>query len=169
MSAGFAPTGGATVDQFAVGTVHNDPGHNNPHAKLLANDNALKVALEATSTAVSVLPITKSYASGDQLITTNGTLVLAHGLGAFPKIIFYYLHCVVADAGFSPGEYIDANNFTYSAGGGTTSGMSNVFDATNLTICYANIVWVFIGIHKTGRYGANLTNTSWRLNINAFA
>jgi hypothetical protein len=173
MSGGLFPSGAASIDQFTPITVHTDVAHNNPHAKLLKNDNDIASyvnGLEAAVAAVAASVVfTKSYNSGDQQIITNGTLTLAHGLGMLPKAIFYYLHCITADNGFSPGEYLDANNFTYSAGGGTTSGLSNVFDATNLTIYYANIVWVFIGIHKTGRYGANLTNASWRLVVNAFA
>jgi len=46
LSAAFTITGGATIQVFAPTTVHNDVNHNNPHAKLLANDNALKGAVD---------------------------------------------------------------------------------------------------------------------------
>lgn len=49
MSGSFAPTGAATVDEFIPSTVHNDVNHNNPHAKLLANDAAIKAAVDAIS------------------------------------------------------------------------------------------------------------------------
>ena len=176
------------LTQFVAATVHTADAHNVPHNHLLANDVALDAALYTTNgnigqlqTTASLLasridvlesiPVifTKSYISPGQLITTAGTLTLTHGFGVLPKVISYTLRCVTADAGFSPGDYLDANNFTYSAGGGMTSGLSNVFDTNTLTICYANIVSVFIAIHKTGRYGANLTNSSWLLIVSAFA
>lgn len=46
MSGSFVPTGAATVDQFSPTTVHSDSIHNNPHAKLLANDVAIKNAVD---------------------------------------------------------------------------------------------------------------------------
>jgi hypothetical protein len=174
----------SALDQFVAGTVHTADVHNTPHNRLLNNDVVLDTNLQrveqitfnqgldiaALQSAPSpVIALTKSYNSGGQTITANGSLLLSHGLGMIPKVIFYYLVCISADAGFSPGEYLDANNFTYSAGGGTTSGISAVFNASTLAIYYANNANVFIAIHKTGRYGANLTNASWQLIINAFA
>jgi hypothetical protein len=169
-----------TYAAFTSVTIHSADIHNTPHTGFMNNDVYLAGQVDGVASRVTVLenvppPVpptlifTKSYNSGGQTITTNGTLVLSHGLGMMPKSISYYLFCTIADAGFSPGEYIDANNFTYSAGGGVTSGMSAILNTSTLTICYANIANVFIGIHKTGRYGANLTNSSWQLIINAFA
>lgn len=48
MSGVFAPTGGATVDQLIPSSVHSDQVHNNPHAKLLANDNATATYINNT-------------------------------------------------------------------------------------------------------------------------
>jgi hypothetical protein len=73
MSAAFAPTGGATVDQFGPSTVHNDDVHNNPHAKLLANDVAIKVAFDILDASVTAGSIGYKFATvaGPQTTTTS--------------------------------------------------------------------------------------------------
>jgi hypothetical protein len=53
MSGSLAPSGAATIDQFASTTVHSSLVHNNPHAKLLANDVAIKAAFDLLETTVS--------------------------------------------------------------------------------------------------------------------
>lgn len=64
MSAAFAPTGAATIDQFSPPIVHSDTVHNNPHAKLLANEVAIAAAhntLDSTVIALAAAVSSISY------------------------------------------------------------------------------------------------------------
>lgn len=49
LSGAFSITG-STVDVFTPTTVHNDTNHNNPHAKLLENDIAIKTYIDTFNT-----------------------------------------------------------------------------------------------------------------------
>ncbi len=86
MSAAFAPTGAATIDQFSPPIVHSDVVHNNPHAKLLANDIALlanDVAITASLDSLDATVSASNPASWDwtqHVLTTSGYQKLPGGL-----------------------------------------------------------------------------------------
>jgi hypothetical protein len=66
----------------------------------------------------TVLPITKTWASAEQAITTGGTYTFSHTLGEAPKILSAYLVCKVADNEFAVGDRVFLSS-------GPTSGSNN--------------------------------------------
>lgn len=111
---------------------------------------------------------TKSYASAEQTITAAGQLILAHGLGAVPKLITYELVCKVADLGYTIGQVVEIG--VMSAPGGTDSyNAAPIKDATNITIRFADSAGTFILLNATTGAGSPITNTSWRLVVRAYA
>jgi hypothetical protein len=58
MSGSFVPTGAATVDEFSAPIVHSDAVHNNPHAKLLANDVSLNSRVQVLESSLVLTRIT---------------------------------------------------------------------------------------------------------------
>jgi hypothetical protein len=73
MSGGITPTGGASVDQFAASSVHSDAVHNNPHAKLLANDNSLLSSINSLNSSVSSVVSTIPISDGMSVTYSGGT------------------------------------------------------------------------------------------------
>jgi hypothetical protein len=71
MSGSFSPTGAATVDQFAPETVHNDSAHNNPHAKLLANDVAIKAYVDALGSSIGLLGFSQTNVVTSAVLTSS--------------------------------------------------------------------------------------------------
>lgn len=119
---------------------------------------------------VPTLPFTESYESGEQAITAGGTLTLAHGLSATPKLYLPYLKCVSAEMGYSVGNEIPA--FTGPNGTSSTAiaqGVSIVPDATNLVVRYGAHSNVFTIIEKDDGNISNLTLSSWKLIVRAWA
>lgn len=57
LSGAFTISGPAQVDIFGTTTVHNDTNHNNPHAKLLANDVAIAAFLNGANIQVDSFTI----------------------------------------------------------------------------------------------------------------
>lgn len=111
------------------------------------------------------LPIQKSYTSADQTITSAGTLTLAHGLGAAPKIIMLSIINQVTEGGWAVGEEV----FIYAGiMPGTNVGLGVRGDATNVFIAFGAAANAISGM-STGGGSMVLTNTSWRLRVRAYA
>lgn len=108
---------------------------------------------------------TRSYDSGDQTITSAGTLVLAHGLSKAPDNYVFYIHCATAEANFAIGDYVLVN---VGANYGTNYGVSVWIDATNINIRFGSGVSVFSVPNKTTGVGTNLTNGNWRFGVRAY-
>lgn len=108
----------------------------------------------------------KSYTSGNQTITAAGQLVLAHSLGAQPKLVQLFFKNLTTENGYSVGDELMAapGPVTSSA---TDRGLSVVTDATNVTVRYsANAQLV---IHKTTGVMVTLTPANWALIVRAYA
>lgn len=114
-------------------------------------------------------PLSKEYNSTAQTITTAGALVLAHGLGANPKIVSAYIKCLTAEAGYSIGDEIPVSVSQGSYGSVVSIGISMVKDATNLNIRYSSNASVFAELNKTTGTLAQLTNANWQLYVSAWA
>ena len=103
--------------------------------------------------------------SAAQTVTTAGSLTLAHGLGEAPKLIMVFLTCLTAEAGYAVGDIFLMN--PQLTGG--SAGITCMFDATNLTVRFANVTAVLNAHHKTTGTNTVLTNANWSITFRAFA
>lgn len=116
--------------------------------------------------------VVTTYDSGDQTITAGGLLTLAHGLGTKPLSVALKLKCTTTEHNYAVGDEIDiAAGYTISA---TASRGASVYTAssdaaTNLYVRYGSDANTFNVYNKTTGTIANITNSSWRLIVKAFA
>ncbi|MBZ8133214.1 hypothetical protein [Afifella sp. IM 167] len=132
--------------------------------------DAAKVLTGAGSWATRVFK--SEYASAPQIITTSGSLTLAHGLGAVPKLVVAELVCGTAEHGYSVGDIVPIFSPGGTATGTTDNPTSNavfVKGATNVSVYFGSGTSVFQLPHKTFGLVKNLTNGSWTLVVRAFA
>lgn len=108
------------------------------------------------------------FISGQQTITTNGSLTLAHKLGKEPLIIQAILECISAELGFSVGDKLAVNINLSDHGSLNAGGAAITYDSTNIYVKYADSASVYEIQDKTGSYNT-ITNASWKLWIKAFA
>jgi hypothetical protein len=114
-------------------------------------------------------PLTSSFTSSEQVITSGGSLSIPHGLGQKPKIITAYLVCKTAENGYSIGDELvvvvgsdDSYSFGYE--------YSMIRSATNLEIRFgSNPTNLFFMPNKTTGTRTNLTNANWTIVFQAFA
>jgi hypothetical protein len=110
---------------------------------------------------------TESYDSGDQTITSGGSLTLAHGLSSQPKLYKSFIKCVTAEHDYSVGDEIEVAHL--QEGGSTSANRAVVLvpDATNV---FARIGSDgLIVVHKSTGNRQNMTNANWRLIVRAWA
>jgi len=134
-----------------------------------AGNNTTRLATTAfAKTAIGKLPT--FYESTPQVITFAGQLVLAHGLGAIPKLIQPHLLNITAQSGYVPGDRVIVNPAQNDPAGNGGRGMSLVPDATNITIRFSNsaTTQAFGVMNKTTGGAFQITNTSWRLVVRAW-
>lgn len=99
MSGSLAPTGAATIDQFTSVTVHGDAVHNNPHAKLLANDTAIKSAvdtLEAEVIALGVVPAVRIETVYVGTLVNYADTVYTYSRAYVPLFLTFNVRCLAA-------------------------------------------------------------------------
>jgi hypothetical protein len=128
---------------------------------------ALLMNAGATAPAWATLPFTQSFESTQQIITSGGSLTLAHGLSAQPKLYQAYLKCTTAEDGYSIGDEVAIN--PHIGGPGENSGLSLVPDATNINVRFGNGTTAFSIVRKDTGQTTGTTNTSWRLIVRAWA
>jgi hypothetical protein len=112
-------------------------------------------------------PITSSYTSSAQTITSGGALTIAHGAAAKPKIVTAYLVCQTGENGYSIGDELFVNvgsDETYSLG----HGFAFTRSSTNLEVRFGSDANVFAMPNKTTGTRANLTNANWKIVFQAF-
>lgn len=113
-----------------------------------------------------------SYTSTDQTITSGGSLVLAHSLGAAPKFTAFELVCQSSEGGYSNGNVVPIwpqgaqGNIT---GGSAAPGVSVITDATNITLRYGSAVAAFQIVNASTGNAFNITNSNWKLRVKAWA
>lgn len=103
------------------------------------------------------LGFSKQYVSTGQTITAAGSLTLAHGLAAQPKLLSVYLSCTSADLNYSSGDEV----FVPFMGDDNSRGVSVVPDATNLNVRYGSAANVFALLDKTTGGIAAIDATKW--------
>lgn len=127
---------------------------------------------KASGAAVTPSVFTTPYDSGEQTISTSGQLVLAHGLGAVPKMVMFTAKCTTGELGFSVGDelYLGGSGNAYNgAGSSNRQGFSATLDATNITIRFSDETAALGTIRKdTGDFGG-MTNSNWSFIARAYA
>lgn len=129
-----------------------------------------KIADEAVTTAkiaAAARPIlTKSYSSGEQTITTAGTLSLTHGLGEAPKMLRVTLVCKTTQGNYAVDDEVEWGLVGDAA---ADRGVVLVPNTTTIYVRYANNATVFGLPDKTTGTTLNLTNANWRMVVRAWA
>jgi hypothetical protein len=111
--------------------------------------------------------VRSAYVSSNQTITSAGLLTLAHGLGQAPQIVFGELVCTTAENQWAVNDVVMIGNNN----GSTADNRSCAFyyDATNVYVRFTATASCFTINQKTSGIAFNITNTSWRLRVRAFA
>lgn len=104
------------------------------------------------------------YCSGAQVITSAGSLTLAHGLGRIPRKVWCELECTSGQAGYSIGDVLVVGSIDAD---GTRAGVSLVPDATNINVRFGSAANVFAVPNKSTGTSASLTNSSWDYRVYA--
>jgi hypothetical protein len=109
----------------------------------------------------------RHYDSGQQSITSGGSVSLAHGLGVQPSIVNYFFHCTISQGSYSIGDEIQTSAKTHS-GGATGQGFDVLLTGSNINIYYGNGSPVFNLITKGGGAEFNMTLADWALVVRAY-
>ncbi len=111
---------------------------------------------------------TKSFESAQQTITAGGTLTLAHGLGSQPKLYMAVLQCTTGNLGYSTGDEVAINPMLNTTDA-SVQAISMVPDATNLNVRFGVNSSSLKIMNKGGTGLQDITNSSWRLVVRAWA
>lgn len=109
---------------------------------------------------------TEQFESTGQTISAAGTLTLAHGLAAQPKLYFTYIKCTTAEYNYSIGDEVPV---PMNGNSNNSYGVTVVPDGTNLNIRFGSGAAVFQVLDKTTGASANITLASWEFYIRAWA
>ena len=101
------------------------------------------------------------YFSGNQTITTSGSLTLAHGLGVRPKMVWAELKCLTAEAGYSVGDIVAVS--VHDNNGATICGAGLWTDATNIGVRISSIGVMYNVTNKTTAAATNITQANWAI------
>lgn len=113
-----------------------------------------------------------SYDSGNQTISSSGLLTLAHGLGAAPKIVQFFVKCVTGEYNWATGQIIPVSGAggLYVGAGSTSNGFSaDVSDATNIIVRFASETNPLVAHDATTGLLQSLTNANWAFIVRAYA
>jgi hypothetical protein len=111
---------------------------------------------------------TESFTSTDQTITSAGSLTIAHGLTATPKLLQLELVAQGSFNGYSLNDVLLANNHIQDGASGS-KGFSVVADSTNLNVRFGSSTPCFDVLDKSSGNTANPSNSSFKLRIKAWA
>jgi hypothetical protein len=120
----------------------------------------------AAKASLSALPLTKFVESGQQTITSGGSLAIPHGLTVKPKSVQLALVCATAEAGYSVGDEVSIPPGPLMA---SDRGATITPDETNINVRFGSNASAMYALHKSTGQGAALTNANWRLVVRAFA
>jgi hypothetical protein len=115
---------------------------------------------------IAALPTLMSYDSGEQTITNGGSLTLAHGLGATPRIMFPTFICKTAQLNYVADDEVFIDLSGRDATLANSRGMSFWNDATNINVRYGASAPAIL--NKTTGSPAALTPANWRLIVRAY-
>lgn len=156
-----------TIDEGSGTFTPNFSPATQAQAEAGTNNTNLMTPLRTKQAIDALSMIKKEYVSTNQTITSAGLLTLAHSLTVEPKIIMLQLVCAVAQGNYAVGDVVQIGvNSTTSGNNKFTSVYS---DATNVYVRYDDNSSVFTIGNKTTGATAELTNTSWRLRVRAYA
>ncbi len=136
------------------------------HGHAMSAISGLVEALAAKA-ALNALPITKSFDSGQQAITSGAFLAIPHNLGVKPKIVQIAIACVANEA-----EYVAATDeipIPFGPLMAADRGVTINPDETNINLRYGANANVMYAMSKSTGQGVALTNAKWRLIVRAFA
>lgn len=111
--------------------------------------------------------IARSFDSGNQTISNAGGLTLAHGLGAKPKLVQFFLICQSAELGYGSGDEVMVCPGAGASSGAT--GFTAFTDATNIGIRFTSLTNPILIFNKTTGVSGFATNASWRFTVRAYA
>lgn len=110
------------------------------------------------------------FVSAEQTITSGGSLTIAHGLGATPNLVDFYLVCKASlgDSGWSLGDIIRPIQPANTVSGGAGQGCVVTVDSSNLNVRFGSGNQVFAACQNSpninGAYGSvGLTNANWHV------
>lgn len=118
--------------------------------------------------AYNLLPLGRSFVSAQQTITAAGSLTLAHSLTVTPKLVECRLVCVSGEHNFSTNDILIVNPNT-NAASANARGLALTVDATNCNVRFGSDANTFESFDFTSGNVAALTNSSWRLQVRAWA
>jgi len=100
------------------------------------------------------------FQSSQQVITSGGSLTIAHGLGVMPPLVQIVIQCVTAELGYSIGDELVINS-TLVPGSG--AGVAVVPDATNLVARFGSSSVIQILLRKDTGVGSTVAVATWKL------
>lgn len=130
------------------------------------DNTKLMTPLRTAQAVAANIVLSKFFESAEQTILEAGSLTLAHGLGAVPKLIVPLLICKTAEGGFSVNDVVFINPNIHSS----NQGASIVPDATNINIRFGLAkLSAYRVIHNNNGISFDITNDSWRFIVRAWA
>jgi hypothetical protein len=98
--------------------------------------------------------------------TTSATYTFAHGRAARPWRVDIWLECIVADQGYSIGDFVPAFGGVTATPGGDPAGFMVFADATNVKLIFATHGYFII--HKSSFTCLAITDGSWKAHVHAW-
>ena len=135
-------------------------------AEIKTGTDAVKIV--TPSALLAAQGFTSYYSSGNQTITSAGTITLTHGLGRKPIIVELWLKCLTAEANYSIGDEVSISG-EQGYSGTNNRGVSIKRYSTSLIIRFGSDASVFTILNATTGVTANLTNANWALIVEAWA
>lgn len=112
-----------------------------------------------------------TYDSGNQTITSGGTLSLTHSLGGTPKIVQVRIKNLSSEMNYSVGDELMVNYNASTYGGGLGNyGLTVIPGTSSIFIRFGNQTGLVVLADKnTGAVATAIDNTKWALIVRAYA
>lgn len=130
--------------------------------------NAIRDKLEQVISDLPQVKFTKEYISSQQVITSGGSLTLAHSLGVTPKLIQLFLVPQSSVDGYTSGREIPIPNNAI-VNGIVSRGAAVEPDATNINVRFGSDVNAFILLSLSTAALVTITNSNYKLLVKAWA
>lgn len=115
---------------------------------------------------LAAAPLATFFESSEQSMTLGGTITVAHGLGARPKLTRLILKCTTADSPYNVGDEIELGHDHTINEGGQRGFAVYYTDTTNINVVVGSSGAIPV-IAPGGSY-LTITLSSWRLIIRAW-
>lgn len=107
----------------------------------------------------------RQYDSGNQTVSSAGSLSLTHGLGVMPRLVEFVLKCTTAEFNYSIGDEL----LVAPGANGTNTGFSAVISTTTVAVRFGSDANPMRILNKTSGASQSATNGSWALVVRAYA